>query len=170
MAKMGRPKADNPRTKCVLIRFTEDELSVLQKRASKYNLTIAEKVRKDLKLNKKRFLSITQTSLPNSYLRKEFQMETVRKDENLDNMQMVECHYNGAIIKIPVRLFLAMTFRLQYDNKKFVRYKEGAQMYGMSEREFYKLAHDAEAVYKRNKMALVKVEILDKFMEFYKEG
>ena len=97
-------------------------------------------------------------------------METVRKDENLDNMQMVECHYNGAIIKIPVRLFLAMTFRLQYDNKKFVRYKEGAQMYGMSEREFYKLAHDAEAVYKRNKMALVKVEILDKFMEFYKEG
>lgn len=53
MAKMGRPKADNPRTKCVLIRFAEDELSVLQKRASKYNLTIAETVRKDLKLNKK---------------------------------------------------------------------------------------------------------------------
>jgi hypothetical protein len=40
----------------------------------------------------------------------------------------------------------------------------------MSEREFYKLAHDADAVYKRNKMALVNVEILDKFMEFYREG
>ena len=51
-------------------------------------------------------------------------METVRKDENLDNKQMVECHYNGAVIQIPVRLFLSMTFRLQYDNKKFVRYKE----------------------------------------------
>lgn len=96
-------------------------------------------------------------------------METVRKDENLDNKQMVECHYNGAVIQIPIRLFLQMTFRLQYDNKKFVRYKEGAQMYSMSEREFFKLAHDAGAVYKRNKMALINVEILDKFMEFFKE-
>ena len=96
-------------------------------------------------------------------------METVRKDENLDTKQMVECHYTGAVIQIPVRLFLAMTFRLQYDNKKFVRYKEGAQMYSMSEREFYKLAHDAGAVYKRNKMVLINVEILDKFMDYYKE-
>jgi len=96
-------------------------------------------------------------------------METVRKDENLDNKQLVECHYNGAVIQIPVRLFLKMTFRLQYDNKKFVRYKEGAQMYGMSEREFMKLAHDAEAVYKRNKMCLVNVELIDKFLEFFKE-
>ena len=96
-------------------------------------------------------------------------METVRKDENLDNLQLVECHYNGAVIQIPVRLFLAMTFRLQYDNKKFVRYKEGAQMYGMSEREFNKLAHEANAIYKRNNMALVSVEIIDKFMDFYKE-
>ena len=94
----------------------------------------------------------------------------IRKDENLDNnKQMVECHYNGSIIQIPVRLFNSMTFRMQYDNKKFVRYKDGAQMYGMSEREFYKLAHDAKAVYKRNKMVLINVAIIDKFMEFYRE-
>ena len=85
------------------------------------------------------------------------------------NAEMVECHYNGAIINIPVKLFLSMTMRTQFDNKKFVRYKEGAEIYSMSEREFYKLAHDAEAVYKRNKMALVNLEILDKFMEYYRE-
>ncbi len=53
MAKMGRPKADNPRANCVLVRFTDDELSALKERASKYNLTIAETVRKDLKLKNK---------------------------------------------------------------------------------------------------------------------
>ncbi len=52
MAKMGRPKADNPRTNCVLVRFTDDELDQLKERAEKYNLTIAETVRKDLKFKK----------------------------------------------------------------------------------------------------------------------
>ena len=87
----------------------------------------------------------------------------------LQNKEMVECHYNGAIINIPVKIFVAMTMRTQFDKKKFVRYKEGAEIYSMSEREFYKLAHDANAVYKRNKMALVNLEILDKFMEYYRE-
>ena len=96
-------------------------------------------------------------------------MDTVRKDENLDNKQMVECHYNGSVIQIPVRLFRLMTLRLQYDNKKFIRYKEGATMYGMSEREFFNLAHDANAVYKRNKMVLISVDLLDKYMETLRE-
>ena len=91
------------------------------------------------------------------------------KKSSFNEEEMVECHYNGAIINIPVKIFVAMTMRTQYDGKKFVRYKEGAEIYSMSEREFYKLAHDANAVYKRNKMALVNIEILDKFMEYYRE-
>ena len=91
------------------------------------------------------------------------------KKSSFNEEEMVECHYNGAIINIPVKIFVAMTMRTQYDGKKFVRYKEGAEIYSMSEREFYKLAHDANAVYKRNKMALVNMEILDKFMEYYRE-
>ena len=39
----------------------------------------------------------------------------------------------------------------------------------MSEREFYNLAHDAKAVYKRNKMALVKVDVLDEYLEYFRE-
>ena len=91
------------------------------------------------------------------------------RKSSFNEEEMVECHYNGAIINIPVKIFVAMTMRTQYDGKKFVRYKEGAEIYSMSEREFYKLAHDANAVYKRNKMALVNMEILDKFMEYYRE-
>ena len=54
MAKMGRPNADNPRSNVLAIRFTESELEELKERAAKYNLTIAETVRKDLKLKKKK--------------------------------------------------------------------------------------------------------------------
>ena len=82
------------------------------------------------------------------------------------NNDLVECHYNGAIIEIPARIFFAVMARTQYDNRRFVRYKEGAEMYAMSQREFYKLAHDAGAVYKRNKMALVKLDVLDEYMEY----
>lgn len=96
-------------------------------------------------------------------------MEIVRKDMNLDNTQMVDCHFKGTVIQIPVQLFQAMTMRTQFDNRKFVRYKEGAQIYGVSEREFNNLAHEAGAVYKRNKIALVNLEILDKFMASYRE-
>ena len=38
-------------------------------------------------------------------------------------------------------------------------------MYNMSESEFYRMAHDANAIYKRNKMALVKVELIDQYLE-----
>ena len=54
MAKMGRPNADNPRSNVLAIRFTESELEELKERAAKYNLTIAETVRKDLKLKKQK--------------------------------------------------------------------------------------------------------------------
>ena len=61
-----------------------------------------------------------------------------------------------------------MMIRTQFGNKRFVRYKEGAYLYSMSDREFFKLAHDAEAVIKRNAMVLVDTAVLDKFMEFYR--
>ena len=82
---------------------------------------------------------------------------------------MVECHYRGAVHYVPARLFFSILMRDQIDEKKFVRYREGAHIYSMSEREFNKLAHDANAVYKRNKMALVKLEVIDNFLEYFRE-
>ena len=92
------------------------------------------------------------------------EMEKTARNEN-----MVECHYNGTIIYVPVKVFLHVTMGMQYDHKKFIRYKEGAKIFSMSEREFNKLAHDAGAIYKRNKMVLVNTEILDRFMEYYRQ-
>lgn len=52
MTKMGRPKAENPRTNCVLVRFTDTEYSELKERAAKHNLTIAQTIRKDMRFKK----------------------------------------------------------------------------------------------------------------------
>lgn len=52
--------------------------------------------------------------------------------------------------------------------KKYVRYQEGADMYSMSVRKFQDLAKDAGAIYKVGKMALVKVAIMDDYLETFK--
>ena len=83
--------------------------------------------------------------------------------------QMVECHYNGAIVQVPVNVFISSAMGISLREKKFVRYKDGAKIYGMGMTEFNRLAHDADAIYKRNKMALVNLQILDEFMEYYHE-
>ncbi len=87
---------------------------------------------------------------------------------DFDNEDMVECHFRGAVYHIPDKVFFSVLARSQVDGKKFVRYKEGARLYSMSEREFYNLAHEANAVYKRNKMALIKLDDIDRFLEYFR--
>ena len=41
------------------------------------------------------------------------------------------------------------------DRKRFVRYKEGAELYSMCQSKFEDMAKDAGAVYKLNKLVLV---------------
>ena len=49
--------------------------------------------------------------------------------------------------------------------KKFIRYKEGAQMYGIGLTKFQEISKKANAVYKVGYMALVNIEILDQYLE-----
>ena len=53
--------------------------------------------------------------------------------------------------------------------RKFVRYKEGAEMYGMGISKFQELAKEAHATYKLNQLVLVNIEILDEYLELYRE-
>lgn len=61
-----------------------------------------------------------------------------------------------------------MAIRNNDKEKKFVRYQEGADMYSMSIRKFQDLAKDAGAIHKVGKMALVKIEIMDKYLDTFK--
>ena len=52
--------------------------------------------------------------------------------------------------------------------RKFVRYKEGAAMYGMGLSKFQELAKEAQATYKINQMVLVNLDILDEYLELFR--
>ena len=53
--------------------------------------------------------------------------------------------------------------------KKFVRYGEWAQLYSMSQSTFEKLAKEAKAIYKYNKLVLVNTEKIDEYLELFHE-
>ncbi len=54
------------------------------------------------------------------------------------------------------------------NKRKFVRYSEGAKMYGMGLTKFQELAKDAKACYKVGQMVLVKLEIIDEYLETFR--
>lgn len=52
--------------------------------------------------------------------------------------------------------------------KKFRRYVDGADYYGMCKSSFIKLAKEAKAIYKPGKTVLVNCEIFERFLEGFK--
>ena len=50
MAKMGRPKAEKPKSSKISICFTDEEFEQLKQRAAKNDQTITETVREGIKL------------------------------------------------------------------------------------------------------------------------
>ncbi|SHH07463.1 hypothetical protein SAMN02745229_00157 [Butyrivibrio fibrisolvens DSM 3071] len=49
MAKMGRPKTENPKSSKISIRFTDEEFEQLKKRADQNNQTITETIREGVR-------------------------------------------------------------------------------------------------------------------------
>lgn len=58
---------------------------------------------------------------------------------------------------------------LQYGRKKFVRYDEGAKLYLMGLHTFQKLAKDAGAIYRIKGIVLVNTDLVDAYLEAFKE-
>lgn len=56
------------------------------------------------------------------------------------------------------------------DRKKFVRYKEGAEMYSMCQSTFEKMAKDAKAIYKVGKMVLVNRDVFEEYLETFRQN
>lgn len=53
--------------------------------------------------------------------------------------------------------------------KRFVRYKDGAELYSMSQSIFERLAKDAKATYKVGKIVLVNCNIFEEYLETFRE-
>ena len=54
------------------------------------------------------------------------------------------------------------------NNKRFVRYPEGAEMYSKSVSKFMQMAKDAKACYKVNQLVLVNLDIIDEYLETFR--
>ena len=65
---------------------------------------------------------------------------------------------------------LEMEKMLQYGRKKFVRYDEGAKIYSMGLHSFQNLAKDAGAVYKIKGVVLVNTQVVDEYLETFREA
>ena len=53
--------------------------------------------------------------------------------------------------------------------KKYVRYKEGAELYSMGLSKFQQMAHEAKDTYKVDKLVLVSIEKFEKYLETFAE-
>ena len=91
-------------------------------------------------------------------------------NENTNHEDMVECHYKGTIIHIPAQMFVSLTMRMPYQSRKYIRYNDGPDMYGVSMSTFRRLAKDSGALYHpSNGVALINVEKFDEYMEFFRD-
>ena len=54
------------------------------------------------------------------------------------------------------------------NKKRFVRYKEGAEIYSMCQSKFEKMAKEAQAVYKLDKLVLVNCDIFESYLETFR--
>ena len=89
----------------------------------------------------------------------------MKKEKDDDNL--VKCIFNNMIFYVPSDVFSMILLRTQrYSTKKYVRYKEGAELYSMSERKFTELANSADAVIHVDKIALVELEKVEKYIRF----
>lgn len=82
----------------------------------------------------------------------------------------VKCVDGDKTYFIPKFIFARVVMELKLPNRKFVRYKTGAEMYDMSERQFKTIANQAKAICKLNRMVLVDLEKLDKYLSYFYEA
>lgn len=60
-------------------------------------------------------------------------------------------------------------YDIKVTDKKFVRYKEGAERYSMGLHTFQELAKEAGAIYRVRRVVLVNTEIFEDFLENFKD-
>jgi hypothetical protein len=59
--------------------------------------------------------------------------------------------------------------RVRARGKKFVSYKEGAELYSLGLHTFQQIAKDAKAIYRVKSRVLINTEIVDEYMEMFHE-
>ena len=58
--------------------------------------------------------------------------------------------------------------RSNVNKNEFIRYDEGAKRYSMCKHTFMKLAQEAHAVYKINRLTLVNTRVFEEYLESFR--
>ena len=59
--------------------------------------------------------------------------------------------------------------KLEGERRRFVRLSQGAKLYSMGLSSFRKISNEANAVYRIRKIVLVDLDILDAYLETFRE-
>ena len=94
-------------------------------------------------------------------------MNTFAERDNEE--KKIKCIDGEKIYWVPRATFARVVLDVKVPGRKYVRYKTGAQIYDMSERQFKELAKRAGATCKINQMVLVNMEKFDEFIECFNE-
>ena len=86
------------------------------------------------------------------------------------NTDKVECCWNDSIFYIEPKIFFEAVFLQKRGTNPYVRYRSGAELFGIGRTVFIKLAKDAEAVHKYNGTAFVDVEKVCRFIDGLNSG
>ena len=87
-----------------------------------------------------------------------------------DERELIKCEDGGSVYYVPRHVFHRILCEAVRDVPfKMVRYKTGAEMYDMSEREFKEIAREAKATYKYRRMVLVRIDLFEKYLECFHE-
>lgn len=81
----------------------------------------------------------------------------------------IRCEDGDKLYFIPRKLFMKMLTGIKTEDRRFVRYDTGAEIYGLGKRTFMKLAKDAGAKYKYGESVLVNTEKVDQYLESFRE-
>ena len=78
----------------------------------------------------------------------------------------VECRLeNGVIVSVPKNVFDQVVLKMQFPDREYVNYREGAVLYCMSERKFFDVARVVKARIQYGGKILVCVKDVNKFLQ-----
>lgn len=84
-----------------------------------------------------------------------------------DRNRVPVCHGQIMCYLVKNKKEVDMVERMK-NKKRFVRYKEGAEMYSMCQSKFEQMAKDAKAIYKVDKLVLVNCDIFEEYLETFR--
>ena len=79
--------------------------------------------------------------------------------------ELVRCEFHNQVFYISNEVLSKVLLRMQFRGRHLFRYKEAADLYGISESKMKILSKKADAVRKLDDIALVDIRVMDQYID-----